>query len=64
MVFSQQAVEKVIKNWECHSEQSEESRIFKFLRPFALLRVTRKWTFSAGCQSFNERRRFLPKGIN
>src|SRR3989338_4060373 len=30
----------------CHSERSEESRLFKYMRPFTSFRVTRKTFFS------------------
>src|SRR4030042_5234151 len=56
---SEQAVEKVKKRRECHSERSEESRFFKVLRPFALLRVTRKECFSTACEDVFTRP-FLP----
>ena len=40
-----QVGEKVQKYRKCHSERSEESRIFKPLRPYALLKVTPIMTF-------------------
>src|SRR3990167_2314914 len=36
--------------FDCHSERSEESRLFKYMRPFTSFRVTRKKPFSASCQ--------------
>src|SRR3972149_10298809 len=36
-------------DFDCHSERSEESRLFKYMRPFTSFRVTRKKPFSASC---------------
>ncbi|MFZ5447012.1 MAG: hypothetical protein ACOZFS_00030 [Thermodesulfobacteriota bacterium] len=36
----------------CHSERSEESRLFKYLKPCATLRVTRKTSFEMACSNF------------
>jgi len=38
----EEALAKVSKNHVCHSDRSEESRISRWLRPFASLRVTKK----------------------
>jgi len=45
MVISEKTLEapaKVRKNSVCHAKRSEESRISKWLRPFASLRMTKK----------------------
>jgi len=47
-----QPISKPHVSQNCHSERSEESRIFKYLRPFASLRVTKnevlKWLLKNG----------------
>jgi hypothetical protein len=40
-----QAISKPRFIEKCHSERSEESRLFNKLRPFASLRVTEKTSF-------------------
>jgi len=52
-----QVGEKVQKYGKCHSERSEESRIFKPMRPYALLKVTPKMTFQQFADNMDARPR-------
>ena len=45
-VFVPSVVSHKSLDFGCHSERSEESRLFKYMRPFTSFRVTRKTFFS------------------